>query len=154
MWIHYDSRTRKNIREYIINIYNSDEYDVDKYQLIPTEEADMDRFKDICKSILRIFFEEMVKYNKRNLTYSEYFTNWCKGLPSIIDTCYYYNRNPNEDLVTIINNNNNNNNNNTSEIMEMERGEAEDLITALIYDEINKTVFVPAFIAELKLQKS
>ena len=61
------------------------------------------------------------------------FADWCAGLPSILNTCYYYNRSAVDDLGEILEE--------TEEEKEKyTQTEAEKLLTALIYREIKKAV--------------
>ena len=68
---------------------------------------------------------------RKNLSEQTSFTDWCSGLPSILDTCYYYNRSAVDDLGEIL------------EETEQERSkyteeQAEKQLTILIYDTIKK----------------
>lgn len=42
-----------------------------------------------------------MKYDKRGLTEQSYFLEWCQGLPSVLDTCYFYNRPARYDLLQV-----------------------------------------------------
>lgn len=59
------------------------------------------------------------------------FSDWCAGLPSVLDTCYYYNRSAVDDLGAIL------------EETEQEKAryteqQAEQLLTSLIYRELQR----------------
>lgn len=59
------------------------------------------------------------------------FADWCAGLPSVLDTCYFYNRSAVDDLGAIL------------EETEQEKAryteqQAEQLLTSLIYRELQK----------------
>lgn len=67
----------------------------------------------------------------KGFTNEAVFIDWCQGLPSVLDTCYYYNRSAVVDLGNIL------------EQSERERAQyteeqAERLLTHLIYQELVK----------------
>jgi hypothetical protein len=113
----------ENIKAYIMAIFNGENYDIE------TPET----FKETATIIYNTFAEEFLyEYNRRR-NEQEVFTEWCAGLPSIIDTCYYYNRPAVKDLGDIL------------EETEEERNrytesDAERVLTYLIYREIKKAV--------------
>lgn len=59
------------------------------------------------------------------------FTDWCKGLPSVLNTCYYYNRSAVEDLGAILEET-------AEEKARFSEPEAERRLTWLIYRELSK----------------
>lgn len=83
-----------NIRAYILE--NTDVTGYDKYSEPETfEQAALiiwDEFKTAKKYEL----------DRPHTNIQECFTEWCAGLPSIIDTCYYYNRSAVDDLAEIL----------------------------------------------------
>ena len=114
-----------NIRAYVFNNFNGENYDYD----------DVKTFKDAAILIYNTFVEEYCyPYNRvRKPNEQELFFDWCSGLPSILDTCYFYNRSAVDDLGDIL------------EETEEERNkyteaEAEEMLTRLIYREIRKAV--------------
>lgn len=112
-----------NIRAYIINGFNGENYDIET----------PGTFEEVAKFIYNTFADEyLYEYNRRR-SEQEVFIEWCAGLPSVIDTCYFYNRSAVEDLGNIL------------EETEAERNkyteaEAEEMLTRLIYREIRKAV--------------
>lgn len=76
------------IRDYIRKNYTPDGYDD-----APDVTAD---FPTIAKYILKTMHTE--KQYCRYTTEYERFKDWCQGLPSILDTCYFYNRSACADL--------------------------------------------------------
>lgn len=92
-------------------------------------------FSEYAKELYRIFYSEVGHYYTRSLRYSEQeaFKSWCQGLPSAIDTCYYYNRSAVEDVAKILQESD-------TEKMKYTEEEAENLLTWLIYREIKKVV--------------
>ena len=61
----------------------------------------------------------------------ECFIEWCAGLPSIIDTCYYYNRSAVNDLGELLEET-------ESEKAKYTESQAERMLSCLIYREISK----------------
>ena len=59
------------------------------------------------------------------------FRDWCAGLPSVLDTCYYYNRSAVDDLGAILEET-------EEEKARFTEQEAEQLLTDLIYRELLK----------------
>ena len=76
----------ENIRQYIRDGYNPDGYEL----------QEPDTFPALAAQLLQVFRSE--KYHlPQDVRYyygSEQaaFADWCAGLPSILDTCYFYNR--------------------------------------------------------------
>lgn len=111
----------ENIRAYIMEGFNGDNYGIE------TPET----FSEVARLIYNDFAETYLYGYNRNRNRQEVFVEWCAGLPSIIDTCYYYNRSAVEDLGNIL------------EETEEERNrftesEAEEMLSRLIYREICK----------------
>ncbi len=119
-------QARENIRTYIIEHFDPCGYDLDT-----TPET----FPEIAAAILDTFRSEKPysdKYIYRyGLSEQAVFTEWCAGLPSIIDTCYYYNRSAVDDLAAILEESD------TEKARYNER-DAEKLLTYLIYRELLK----------------
>jgi len=110
-----------NIRAYIIRNITVENYNYNQ----PTN------FKEAAKIIVDCFWHEyMHGYNlKRN--HQECFVDWLSGLPSVFDSCYYYNRSAVDDLGSIL------------EETEEEKAryndtQAADILSRLIYREITK----------------
>ena len=64
-------------------------------------------------------------------TESVVFADWCAGLPSVLDTCYYYNRSAAKDLGNILEET-------ETEYSRYSEADAEKLLTSLIYRELTK----------------
>lgn len=116
-------KARENIQQYIIENFTPENY---------TDET-ITGFENIATFILNTFRSE--KYNcKEDFKYYNNqealaFKDWCAGLPSVLDTCYFYNRSAVEDLGNIL------------EETETEKARyteerAENALTALIYTEL------------------
>ena len=125
------SNSRKaveNIRAYIMGNFDCTNYD---------EYADIDAYnwEHVRYAIIDCFYNEMVKHNNQYKAHrigkQELFFDWCQGLPSILDTCYYYNRSAVDDLASIL------------EETDEEKGrftesQAEEKLTWLIFREVFK----------------
>lgn len=118
-------QARENIRNYIINNFAPE-----NHTDTPPED-----FDGIAKFILETFKEEKYnctedfKYYRMNEAAA--FADWCAGLPSVLDTCYYYNRSAVDDLAAILEES-------EEEKQRFTEEEAENRLTALIYREIKK----------------
>lgn len=96
-------QARENIKNYIID--NLDVTGYEKYSYYYQDGTiERDKFSMAREIIKDVFYNEMLKYNKMVLRYSHYelFKEWCQGLPSALDTCYYYNRSAIKDLGDIL----------------------------------------------------
>lgn len=86
-------QARLNIQAYIKNHFDGCDYGVET----------PDTFKELSKIILDTFNSEKPAcggYSR--MTEQQRFEEWAAGLPSILDTCYYYNRSAVDDLGTIL----------------------------------------------------
>ena len=111
----------ENVRAYIINGFDGENYEIET----------PDTFEEVAKIIYNTFADEyLYEYNRRR-NEQEVFTEWCSGLPSILDTCYFYNRSAIEDLGDILEETEAERNKYTEE-------QAEKYLTYLIYREIVK----------------
>lgn len=115
----------ENIRQYILE--NTDVTGYDKY----TEP------KTFAEAALIIWdeFQTAKQYElcRPRTNIQECFTEWCAGLPSIIDTCYYYNRSAVNDLAKLLDET-------EAEASRFTETEAERQLTWLIFREISKEV--------------
>lgn len=116
-------QAHENIRAYITENFTPENYT----DTPPTT------FPEICRFILEIYKEESYysqEYaHSRHIPDQEIFRDWVAGLPSVLDTCYYYNRSAVADLGKIL----------EETPAEMERFteyQAEKLLTDLIYKEL------------------
>ena len=119
-------QARQNIREYIMKNANFADRSLEKGPKT---------FADFASAILAAFRSE--KYydfeyaSERHLSEAEIFADWAAGLPSILDTCYYYNRSAVDDLGEILQET-------ASEKARFTEDDAEKLLTLLIYRELIK----------------
>lgn len=109
----------ENIRAYIVKGFDGTNYGIE------TPET----FEEVATIIYNTFADEYLHEYNRRRNEQEVFVEWCAGLPSIIDTCYYYNRSAVTDLGDIL------------EETEEERNryteaQAEETLSRLIYREI------------------
>lgn len=122
-------KAKENIKNYIIDHFNCDSY------IGYTIETAPEKWEDIATFILNTFKSE--KYSKiqdfKYYHYNEYaaFIDWCSGLPSVLDTCYYYNRSAVNDLSMILEET-------ETEKSKYTESQAEERLTYLIYRELKK----------------
>ena len=118
-------RTKKaigNIRAYIMDNFTPENY---------TDNPPKD-FPEVAAFILDIFRKEkMSDFRYRNCNEFAAFTDWCQGLPSVLDTCYCYNRSAVDDLGAILEET-------AEEKARFTEAEAERRLTWLIYRELGK----------------
>lgn len=117
-------KAKENIKNYIIKNYERGE-DYSHHGI----NVDTTNWEEIKKNIKDIFDLEVGHYRSRQIGEYNAFKEWCQGLPSIINTCYYYNRSAIKDLGDIL------------EETEEERNkfneeQAEEKLTYLIYREV------------------
>ena len=113
-------KATENLKQYII-----DNFDGSNYTDTPPED-----WHNIAAFILDTFRTE--KYNciedYRYYKNSELaaFVDWCAGLPSVLDTCYFYNRSAVDDLGAILEET-------ETEKSKHSESDAEQCLTRLIY---------------------
>lgn len=113
-----------NIRAYIIDRFTPENY---------TDEAPTE-YSEICKFILDCFRNERwsrkedYRYFK---TEQNAFIDWCAGLPSVLDCCFFYNRPAVDDLGEILEESEEEKNKYTE-------SQAEQTLAYLIYRELTK----------------
>ena len=123
----------KKARENVIN-YIIDNFTPENYTDTPPE-----GWSEIAKFIINTFRSEKYSrpedyryYNNNELTA---FIDWVQGLPSVLDTCYFYNRSAIDDLGAILEET-------ETEKKKYNETDAEQLLTRLIYKvlimEVNK----------------
>lgn len=113
-------QARQNVQQYIINHFDGCNYGIDT----PAT------FQETASIILGIFRSEKPAIrNYSIMPEGERFTEWAAGLPSILDTCYYYNRSAVDDLGAILEET-------SEEKARYSESQAEALLTSLIYREL------------------
>jgi hypothetical protein len=114
------NKARANIRAYIMKNFTPENY----------TDTPPETWPEIARFILSTFRGE--KYYRQHTTSEQTaFIDWCQGLPSILDTCYYYNRSAVEDLGSILEET-------ETERSKYSESDAERRLTILIYMELKK----------------
>ena len=120
-------KARENVKNYILANFTPEAYTNEP----PT------KTRDIMQFIYNCFISEKfsIENEKHYYKYNEYaaFIDWCSGLPSVIDTCYYYNRSAVDDLGAILEET-------ANEKSRYTEVEAEKMLTYLIYQVIKKGI--------------
>lgn len=133
----YSKEAIENIKKYVCD--NVDFTGYDQYAYIEKFEEDakhgkqIDLFSVYAHAIYNCFYHEAVEYDKSRKSINELFFYWCQGLPSVLDTCYYYNRSAVDDLAVILEES-------ESEKSKFTERQAEEKLTYLIFREIKKAV--------------
>lgn len=113
-------QARQNVQAYIMQGFTGENYGIE------TPET----FKDTAAVIMQVFnSEKPAEGGYSRMTEQERFADWAQGLPSILDTCYYYNRSAVDDLGAILEET-------AEEKARYSEQNAEQLLTSLIYREL------------------
>lgn len=88
----------ENIRAYIIKHFDGENYNFP---------GDANDFHEVAAFIYKCFIDEKYKgaegyYARRGYSMQNIFAEWAAGLPSVLDTCYFYNRSAVDDLAEIL----------------------------------------------------
>lgn len=134
-------KARENVRNYILNNFDPSNYNVNFWEDIEKNRKkpllELDKFSVAAHFIYSCFYSEkwILKEDFRYYNNSERaaFGDWCAGLPSVLNTCYYYNRSAVDDLGAILEQIENEKN-------KYSESESEYLLTTLIYREIKNAV--------------
>ena len=134
-------QARENVRNYILENFIPDNYEPDFWQNIEKYRKnsfyELDKFSCAAHFIYGCFISEKWSMREDHLYYNNSeraaFGDWCAGLPSVLGTCYYYNRSAVDDLGAILEQTENEKN-------KYSESEAEYLLTTLIYREIKNAV--------------
>lgn len=106
---------RQNVQRYIMDGFTPENYEIET----------PDTFGGVARVIMAIFnAEKPALGGYARMTEQQRFIDWAQGLPSILDTCYYYNRSAVDDLKQIL-----------GESRYTEE-QAEQILTNLIYREL------------------
>lgn len=112
----------ENLRGYILK--NTDTSNREEYK-------EPETFKEAAAIIVDCFYDEyMHGYNLRR-NRQECFVDWLSGLPSIFDSCYYYNRSAVDDLGAILEETD-------EEKSKYTESQAEEMLSRLVYREVAK----------------
>lgn len=116
---------RQNIRQYILDHFAPCGYDF----------SGPCSFPNVARFILSVHAEEKAyspEYQSRKgYTNEQVFIDWAQGLPSVLDTCYYYNRSAVDDLGAILEQS-------EREKAQYSEQQAEQMLTHLIYRELKR----------------
>lgn len=116
-------KARENIQQYITDNFTPENYTDEK----------IEGFENVARFIIDTFRSEKYSMTEHYKYYKGIealaFKDWAQGLPSVLDTCYYYNRSAVDDLAVIL------------EETEAEKSRyteeaAENILTVLIYREL------------------
>lgn len=114
------TKARLNIREYIMEHTDANNYI--GYTIGTAPEG-----WEETAAFIRQTFRDEKRYERGNQ--QELFFSWCQGLPSALDTCYYYNRSAVDDLAAILEESD-------AEKAKFTERQAEYQLTHLIYREL------------------
>ena len=113
-------QARQNVQAYIMEHFDGRNYEIET----PAT------FQETAAVILSIFrSEKPAEGRDSRMSEGERFADWAAGLPSILDTCYYYNRSAVDDLGAILEET-------AEEKARYGEAQAETLLTSLIYREL------------------
>ena len=111
-----------NIRAYILEQYNPEEYGLPETSDFCEAAHNM---WDACKN-------EIIKYDKRKMSYYEFFVEWLSGLPSLFNSAdYIYHCNAKKRLAAILEET-------EAEADKYTETEAETMLSRLIWREVSK----------------
>lgn len=120
----------ENIRAYILEHFNGENYDFS---------GDPNNFHEVAVFIYNCFIAEKYGnesceryYYRNNMSMQNVFEDWAAGLPSVLDTCYYYNRSAVDDLAAILEETE------QEKVKYNDERKAEKLLTGLMYFRIVK----------------
>lgn len=117
-------QARLNVRQYICQRFDASNYTGFTGPVI---------FQNVAPFIWQTFNAEKPRQYSRGASDAERFEDWCSGLPSVLDTCYYYNRSALDDVAQILQQTPERKSKYTEQ-------QAEKLLTLLIFREIEKEV--------------
>lgn len=73
-------KVKDGVKAYIME--NFDAYDGDA--------VNADDFKSVAVYIWETFNDEILKHDKRRMSYQDFFIEWLQGLPTVLDCPHYY----------------------------------------------------------------
>lgn len=114
-------KAKENIKAYIMENYNADGY----------EENEPEAMAKTFEEVATVILADVVRVEgwRKNTPKQTMFIEWAKGLPGLLDTCYYYNRSAIEDLKNILEETD-------EEANRYTEAQAEELLSRLIYREL------------------
>lgn len=115
-----------------LQLYIMDHFTPEGYTNTPPK-----KWIETAAFILNVFrFEKyhcIQDYKYYNNSEQAAFADWCAGLPSVLDTCYYYNRSAVDDLAVILEKT-------EEEKKRFSEEDAEKMLTHLIYKELTRGI--------------
>lgn len=118
-------KARENVRDYIVKNTCGESYGVP---------ADALKTFDGCARFIIETYREEYKHDPAFTRFGfcfGSFREWCAGLPSALDTCYFYNRSAVVDAAAILEET-------PAESEKYSESDAENLLTVLIFRELEK----------------
>ena len=113
-------QARQNVQAYIMEHFDGCDYGIET----PAT------FAETAATILAVFRREKpAEGSYSSVQEGDRFADWAAGLPSILDTCYYYNRSAVDDLGAILEET-------EEQKARYSESQAETLLTYLIYREL------------------
>ena len=117
-------KASENVRAYIVKNFTPESYTDNPPEDFPGAAAFiLGTFRRECSHLLSSDYYRINEFAA--------FADWCSGLPSVLDTCYYYNRSAVEDLGAILEET-------AEEKARFSEAEAERRLTWLLYRELKK----------------
>lgn len=118
-------QARENTRRYIMEKFTADSY----------TDTPPETWPEIAAFIMDCFHGEKLEHDNRykagRISKYDLFFDWCQGLPSVLDTCYYYNRSAVDDLGMILEET-------PEEKARYTEEKAEKMLTHIIYMELQR----------------
>lgn len=112
----------ENIRAYILEQYNPEEYGL----------PETNDFREAARNMWEACKNEIIKHDKRRMSYYEFFVEWLSGLPSLFDSAdYIYHCNAKKRLAAILEET-------EAEADKYTETEAETMLNRLIWREVSK----------------
>lgn len=113
-------QARENVQKYIMDGFNPEAYEIEAPET----------FAETAAVIMEVFnAEKPAEGSFARMTEAQRFADWAAGLPTIFDTCYFYNRSAVDDLGEILEET-------ESEKARFTEQQAEERLTYLIYREL------------------
>ena len=120
-------KAKENIKKYIVDNYEPNNYTPSDYGLKPSTD-----FKVVAQSVYDTFVDEFIAH-QRETANPKTFGEWCRGLPTILDTPHIYGGSAVEILGDILEQSEYERNKYTEE-------QAEGLLNWLMYREISAVI--------------
>lgn len=73
-------KVKEAIRAWVVAHYSPENYGYEE----------TDDFKEAAQRIFDAYYEEYIKHSKRDVVCERSFVSWMQGLPSLLDTNFYY----------------------------------------------------------------